>query len=163
MERYLLVLDMDMLAFDAQRDLAPINYLAEQGATRRCEVVVLSLVTDRPRLPSIELLLGARIGKMPVAPRPDHDIAAAAEHRMSLAVQHLRTLGCEASGIVSDEDLLTAVRAETGHHDYEQVLLMAGRQHAGPLSRALHTDPIHRLRRRLRDRLIVFPSGTAPT
>lgn len=163
MERYLLILDMDMLAFDAQRDLAPINYLAERGAVQHCEVVVLSLVTDRPRLPSTELLLGARMGKMPVAPRPDHDTAAVAEHRMNLAVQHLRTLGCKASGIISDEDLLSAVRAETRHHDYEQVILMAGRQRAGALSGLLHTDPIHRLRRQLGDRLIIFPSGTVDT
>lgn len=161
MRRHLLVLDMDMLAFDAQRDLKPINYLVDARAGQECEVVVLSLVTDRPRLPSTELLLGARIGKLPVAPRPDHDVGAAAEHRMRLAVQHLTTLGCRASGIVSDQELVMAVRAETQHADYDQVILMTGRQRSSLSSRVLRTDPVHRLRRHLKDRLVVFTSETS--
>ena len=129
MQRYLLVLDMDLLAVDEKFDLEPINYLVAQQEREPCEVVVLSLVdTAQTKLPAMELLLGAKVGKFPVAPRPDHDISAAAEHRMNLAVRHLKMIGCRASGLISDEDLLKAVRDETRRGDYDGVILATGRQ-----------------------------------
>ena len=88
MRRYLLVLDMDLLAVDAELDLEPINHLVARQEQEPCEVVVMSLVRSRQaKLPAMELLLGARVGKFPVAPKPDHDINAAAEHRMNLAIR----------------------------------------------------------------------------
>src|SRR6266567_2269435 len=97
MRRYLLVLDMDLLAVDEQFDLQPLSYLVAKHEQGPCEVVVLSLVsTAQAKLPAMELILGARIGKFPVAPQPDHDISAAAENRMNLAVRHLKTIGCQA-------------------------------------------------------------------
>ncbi len=161
MRRYLLVLDMDLLAVDSELDLQPINHLVARQEQGPCEVVVMSLVRSRQaRLPAMELLLGARSGKFPVAPQPDHDISAAAEHRMDLAIRHLRTIGCQASGLLSDEDdLVKAVRSETRRHDYDEVILATGGQDGSPLARGLHRDPVHRLRRRLGARLIVFTSG----
>src|SRR6204780_1051763 len=118
MQRYLLVLDMDLLAVDEKFDLEPINYLAAQQDQGPCEVVVLSLVdTSQTKLPAMELVLGARAGKFPVAPRPDHDISAAAEHRMNLAVRHLTTIGCQASGVISDQEPVKAVRVGTASHN----------------------------------------------
>ena len=168
MRRYLLVLDMDLLAVDEELDLQPINHLVAQQEQEPCEVVVMSLVRSRQaRLPAMELVLGAHSGKFPVAPQPDHDISIAAEHRMNLAVRHLKTIGCQASGLLSDEgDLVKAVRSETRRHDYDEVILATGRQGASPLARGLHLDPVHQLRRRLGQRLIVFPRGPdapAPT
>jgi hypothetical protein len=158
--RYLLVLDMDLLAVDEKLDLEPINYLVARQEQEPCEVVVLSLVdTRQARLPASELLLGARAGKSPVAPQPDHDISASAEHRMNLAVRHLKMIGCEASGLISDEDLVNAVRAETRGHEYDEVILATGRQGGTWLARVLRQDPIHRLRRRWGQRLIAFPPG----
>jgi hypothetical protein len=159
--RYLLVLDMDLLAVDEELDLEPINHLVARQEQGPCEVVVMSLVRSRQaRLPAMELVLGARSGKFPVAPQPDHDISAAAEHRMNLAVRHLKTIGCQASGLLNDEDdLVKAVRAETRRHDYDEVILATGRQRGTPLARGLHLDPVHQLRRRLGQRLIVFPRG----
>jgi hypothetical protein len=160
MRRYLLVLDMDLLAVDEQYDLEPINYLVDQQGREPCEVVVLSLVMGRPQLPAMELLLGARVGKFPKAPPPDHDVAAAAEHRMNLAVQHLANIGCQASGIVSDEnDLVKVVRAETRGSTYDEVILATGRQRSSWLARVLHRDPVHQLQRRWGRRLIVFRHG----
>jgi hypothetical protein len=161
MGRYLLVLDMDLLAIDEQLDLAPINYLVARQEQGPCEVVVLSLVNTRQtRLPAMELLLGAQIGKFPVAPRADHDISAAAEHRMNLAIRHLKTIGCRASGLISDEqDLLKAVRSETRAHEYDQVILTTSRQRGTRLARALRLDAIRQLRRRLGERLIEFPAA----
>ncbi len=73
--RYLLVLDMDLLAVDEEFDLEPLNYFVAQQEREPCDVTVVSLVNTRSaRLPAMELLLGARVGKFPVAPRPDHDI-----------------------------------------------------------------------------------------
>jgi hypothetical protein len=46
--RYLLVLDMDLLAVDEQCDLGPISYLAGRQEHEPCEVVVLSLATGQP-------------------------------------------------------------------------------------------------------------------
>src|ERR1700733_7479961 len=70
-KRYLLVLDMDLLAVDEQLGLEPINYLVARQAQEPCEVVVLSLVSTRQaRMPSMELLLGATRGVFPRAPRP---------------------------------------------------------------------------------------------
>ena len=67
MRRYLLVLDMDLLAMDEEHDLEPINYLVAKQEQESFEVVVLALVdTARTKLPAIELLLGARAGKFPV-------------------------------------------------------------------------------------------------
>jgi hypothetical protein len=110
MRRYLLVLDMDLLAMDEEHDLGPINYLVERQERESCEVVVLSLAdTGQAKLSSLELVLGAATGhataepaKFPTAPRPGHDVSAAAEHRMNLAVRHLQTIGCQASGVISD-------------------------------------------------------------
>lgn len=166
-QRYLLVLDMDLLELDAQLDLEPINYLVERHEEQACEeepceVVVLSLVTDRPRLPSMELLLGARVGKFPVAPRPDHDVDSVAEHRLNLTVQHLKALGHQASGLISGEDLTHAVRSETHRHDYDHLVLMIGRQRAGWLTRFMRLDPVHRLQRGWGTRLTVFRSGHGP-
>ena len=96
MRRYLLVVDMDFLAVDERLDLQPISYLVTRQEQEPCEVVVLSLAGtgQQVKLPAMELLLGARIGKFPVAPRPDHNLAEAAEHRMDLTVRHLKTIGC---------------------------------------------------------------------
>jgi hypothetical protein len=160
LRRYLLVLDMDLLALDEQYDLEPINYLVDRQGQEPCEVVVLSLVMGQPRLPAMELLLGAQVGKFPKAPPPDHDVAAAAEHRMNLAVRHLTTIGCQASGIISDEGgLAKAVRAETRRHNYDDVILATGRQSPSWLARVLHRDPVHQLQRRWGQRLIVFRQG----
>jgi hypothetical protein len=157
MRRYLLVLDMDLLALDEERDLEPINYLVTRQEQEPCEVVVLSLAgAAQAKLPAMELLLGAQVGKFPVAPPPDHDVIAAAEHRMNLAVRHLTTIGCQASGIISDQDLVKAVRAETRAHHYDEVILATGQQGSTGLAGALHLDPLHQLRRRWGRRLVVF-------
>ena len=164
MRRYLLVLDMDLLALDEELDLQPINYLVERHEQERGEIVVLSLAATRQaKLSRLEFALGAAISlnipapvKYPVAPRPGHDINAAAEHRMNLAVRHLKALGYRASGLISDEGLVEAVRAETRAHDYDEVILATGRQGGGWLARTLHADPVHQLRRRWGQRLVIF-------
>jgi hypothetical protein len=161
-KRYLLVLDMDLLAVDQQLGLEPINYLVARQEQEPCEVVVLSLVSTGPtRMPSMELLLGANRGVFPAARRPHHDVSAAAEHRMDLAVRHLQTIGCRASGLISDQDLVKAVRSETSAHEYDEVILATGREGGTWLARALRLDPVHHLRRRLGQRLIIFPDGSA--
>jgi hypothetical protein len=79
---------------------------------------------------------------------------------MNLAIRHLKTIGCQASGLLSDEDdLVKAVRSETRRHDYDEVILATGRQGGSSLARVLRRDPIHQLRRRLGARLIVFRPG----
>ena len=160
MRRYLLVLDMDLLAVDEQLGLEPISYLLARQEEQPSAVIVLSLADHRQaRLPALELLLGSssNITKFPVAPQPDHGIGAAAEHRMNLAVRHLTMIGCQASGLISDDDLVTAVRAETRIHHYDQVILATGRQARTWLARAFRRDPAHKLRPRLGQRLITFP------
>ena len=157
MRRYLLVLDMDLLAMDEEHDLEPINYLVAKQEQEPCEVVVLSLAdTGKTKLPAIELLLGARSGKFPVAPQPDHDIGAAAEHRMNRALRHLRTIGCQASGLLSEEELVKAVRSETRRRDYDEVILAIGRQGSPWLARIMGRDPVQQLRRKWGKRLTVF-------
>jgi hypothetical protein len=157
MRRYLLVLDMDLLAMDEEHDLEPISYVVAKQEQEPCEVVVLSLAdTGQGKLPAIELLLGARSGKFPVAPQADHDVGAAAEHRMTLAVRHLRTIGCGASGLVSDQALVKAVRSETASNDYDEVILATGRQRSPRLARLMGLDPVQRLRRKWGQRLTVF-------
>ena len=52
MRRYLLVLDMDLLAMDEEHDLEPINYLVAKQEQESFEVIVLALVdTARTKLP----------------------------------------------------------------------------------------------------------------
>jgi len=75
---------------------------------------------------------------------------------MNLAVQRLKAIGCRASGIISDNDVLEAVRAESRAHRYDQVILVTGRSGGTWLAHLLHRDPIHRLRR-WRLQLTVFP------
>ena len=172
MRRSLLVLDMDLLALDEELDLEPVNYLVAQHEQQPSEVVVLSLVATRQaKLSPLELVLGAATShaqqapaKYPVATPPGHDLSAAAEHRMNLAVRHLKTIGCQASGIISDQDLIKAVRAETRAHHYDEVILATGRQAGTLLSRGLHLDPVHQLQRRWGQRLVVFGAspGTKP-
>jgi glycine/D-amino acid oxidase-like deaminating enzyme len=78
---------------------------------------------------------------------------------MDLAVQHLQTIGCRASGLISDEDLVKAVHSETRRHEYDKVILATGREGGRWLARALRLDPVHQLRRRMGQRLIIFPPG----
>jgi hypothetical protein len=151
---------MDLLAVDERLGLEPISYLLARQQEQPSEVVVLSLADHRQaRLPALELLLGtsSNITKFPVAPQSDHNIGAAAEHRMNLAMHHLRLIGCQASGFISHDDLVTAVRTETRVHRYDQVILATGRQPGTWLARACRRDPAHKLRSRLRQRLITFP------
>ena len=166
MQRYLLVLDTDLPIRDEELDREPISQLAAGQGQEPNEVVVLSLVSS-PSGSTMELLLGAGISigtVVPVlsrAPRPDHHIGATAEHRMHRTVQHLKGIGCQASGIISDSDLLEAVRAETRAHDYDQVIVATSR-HGGPwLARLLRRDTVHRLRRRCKQPLTVVPLGHA--
>ena len=162
MRHFLLVLDMDLLAVDEQLGLEPVSYLLARQQGQPCAVEVLSLADRRlARVPALELLLGtsSNITKFPVAPQPDHDILAAAEHRMHLAVRHLRVIGCQSSGFISDDDLVTAVRTEIRVHHYDEVILAAVRQPGTWLARAFRRDPAHRLRSRLGQRLITFPLG----
>jgi hypothetical protein len=171
MGRYLLVLDTDLLALDDKLDRGPINYLVERQEHEPCEAVVLSLVdTSQTKPSSLELLLGGATShasyapaKFPTAPRPDHDVSAAAEHRMNLTVRHLRTIGCQASGLISDEDLVKAVDAETRRHDYDEVILATSSQDGSRLARTLHLDPIHHLERRWGKKLTVFATSTTTT
>jgi len=157
MRRYLLVLDMDLLAIDEELDLEPINHIVGEQEREPCEVTVLSLAkTPQQKLPAMEMLLGARVGKFPMAPRPDHDVAASAGHRMNLAVRHLKMIGCQASGIISDEELVPAVRAETRGHAYDELIVATGMQGGSRLARLLRLDPVHQLRRRWGKRLTVF-------
>jgi len=170
--RYLLVLDTDLLALDDNLDQEPINYLVDRQAEEPCEVVVLSLVdTEQTKLSALELVLGAATSravqapaKAPVTPRAGHDVSAAAEHRMKLTVRQLRVLGCQASGLISDENVVKAVDAETRSHDYHEVILMTSNQDGSWLARSLHLDPIHHLQRRWGKRLAVFTarSSTSP-
>lgn len=155
--RYLLVLDVDLLALDEQLDLQPINYLVGRQEQEPCQVVVLSLVDSGLRQTPAEFLLALGVGVFPAArPPSDHGAIAAAEHRMNLTVRHLQTIGFEASGIISDEDLLRAVRREAGAHHYDQVILATGHRDGGWLARAVGPNLIHRLRREWGDRLIMF-------
>ena len=171
MRRYLLVLDMDLLALDEELDLGPIDYLVARQEREQSEIVVLSLVATRQaKLSPLELLLGAATSqathapaKYPSAPRPGHDITAAAQHRMNLAVGRLRTAGCQASGLISDEELVKAVRAETRRHDYDEVILATGGQGGTRLARGLRLDPVHQLRRRWGQRLVIFAAGPGTT
>jgi len=158
--RCLLVLDMDLLAMDEEHDLEPVNCPVARREQESCEVVVLSLTeASKLKLPALELLLGAKVGKFPVAPKPDHDLSADAEHRMELAIRHLKTIGCQASGLISDEGLVKAVLLETAHQDYDEVILATGRQEGTGLARLMGRDPVHRLRRKWGERLIVFPDS----
>jgi hypothetical protein len=167
MRRYLLALDTDLLALDEKLGLEPVNYIVERQEQEPCDVVVLSLVdTGQTKLSSLELVLGGASSgifapaKFPTAPRPGHDVNAAAEHRMSLTVQHLTAIGCQASGLISDEDLVKAVDAETRRHEYDEIILMTSNQEGSWLARTLHLDPIHKLQHRWGKQLTVF---TAPS
>jgi hypothetical protein len=161
MRRYLIVLDMDFLAADEELDLEPINYLVAEQERGPCEAVVLSLTdTSGSKMPGTEMLLGANMGVFPRAPRPKHNVGAAAGHRMNLTVRHLTAIGCAASGFISDEDdLVKTVMSEVHHRDYDAVLLVSTRQRGSALARLLRLDPKGRLRRRLGRKLVVFPLG----
>jgi hypothetical protein len=166
MQRYLLVLDTELPVTDEELDRGPVAHIADRQALEPAEVVVLSLVST-PGGSTMELLLGAGISiatVVPVlsrAPQPGHHVSATAEQRMHRAVQHLKAIGCQASGIISDSDMLEAVRAETRAHDYDQVILATSRQDGTWLARLLRRDPAHRLRRRCKQPLTVLPLGQA--
>lgn len=166
MQRYLLVLDTDLPVTDEEPIRRAVAQVAVGHAQESAEVVVLSLVSC-PRGSTMELLLGAGVSigtVVPVlsrAPRPDQRVSAAAEQRMHQAVQHLKAVGCQASGIISDRNMLEAVRAETRAHDYDQVILATSRQSGPRLARLLRRDPVHRLPRRCKQPVTVLPLGQA--
>ena len=167
MGRYLLVLDTDLLAPDEELHLGPIGYLVERQKQEPCEVVVLSLADSGQTKPSsLELLLGGATShasyapaKLPVASQAHHDVNAAAEHRMNRAVRQLTAIGCQASGLISDEDLVKAVGAETRSHDYHEVILATSGHDGSWLARTLHLDPIHHLERHWGKKLTAFTAG----
>jgi hypothetical protein len=66
---------------------------------------------------------------------------------MNLTMRHLATIGCQASGLIGDEDLVKAVDAEARRRDYDEIILMASNQEGSWLARNLHLDPIHQLQR----------------
>src|SRR5579859_2671255 len=164
MQRYLLVLDTDLPVTEEGPILGTVAHLAAGHGQEPPEVVVLSMVSG-PRGSTMELLLGAGISigtVVPVlsrAPRPDQHVGAAAEHRMHQAVQQLKAAGCKASGIISDHDMLEAVRAETRAHDYDQVILATSRRDGPWLARLMRRDPVHRLRRRCKQPVTVVSLG----
>ena len=80
---------------------------------------------------------------------------------MNLTVRHLKAIGCQASGLISDEDLVKAVDAETRRHDYDEIILMTSSREGSWLARALHRDPIHHLQRHWGRKLTVFTSPSA--
>ena len=164
MQRYLLVLDTDLPIADEELRGGPVGLPAAGQGQEPAEVVVLAL-TRLPRGSTMELLLGAGISigtVVPVLarpPPPGHDVGAAAEHRMHRAVQQLKRIGCQASGIVSDSDMLEAVRAETRARDYDRVILATSGQGGPWLARLLRRDPVHRLRRRCKQPVTVVSLG----
>jgi hypothetical protein len=168
MRRYLLVLDMDLLARGEELDPEPVNYLAARPEQEQGDVVVLSVAASRQvKLSPLELLLGAATAhgqsapaKYPTAPQPGHGVNAAAEHRMNLAVRKLKAIGYQASGLISDQELVKAVRAETRRHHYDEVILATGRQGGSWLARSLHLDPVHQLQRRWGQHLAVVTVGS---
>ena len=170
MQRYLLILDTGPLALDQELGQEPISYLAGRQQQEPCEVVVLSVAdSSQTKLSSLELLLGAATAqgqsapaKYPTAPRPGHDVNAAAEHRLNRVVRHLTTIGCQASGLISDADLVKAVDAETSRNEYEEVILATSGRDGSFLARALHLDPVRHLRRRWGKKLTVFTAGADP-
>jgi hypothetical protein len=172
MRRYLLVLDTGLPGLGEELDPEPISYLAARPEQERGEVVVLSVAAGRQvKLSSLELLLGAATAqgqsapaKYPTAPQPGHDVHVGAEHRMNRAVRQLKSIGYQASGLISDQELVKAVRAQTRAHGYDQVILVTSRQGGSGLARSLHLDPVHQLRRRMRQPLVIFAvgAGTKP-
>ena len=166
MQRYLLVLDTDLPVTDEEPIRGAVAHLAAGHGREPPEVVVVSMVSG-PRGSTMELLLGAGISiatVVPVlsrAPRPGHDVGAAAEHRMHQVVQQLKAAGCQASGIISDSDMLEAVRAETRAHDYDQVILATSRRDGPWLVRLLRQGAVHRLRRRCKQPVTVVSLGQA--
>jgi hypothetical protein len=74
---------------------------------------------------------------------------------MDLAKHYLEVIGCEASGIISDEDPVKAVRSETRARDYDAVILATPRLGGSWLAHLLHLDPVHQLQRRWGKSLIV--------
>lgn len=161
----MLVLDAYLPVTEEELRRGPVSNLAARHEQEPNEVVVLSLAGS-PRGSGMEILgAGVSIATVvPVvgrAPRPGHDVSAAAEHRMNRAVQQLKAIGCQASGIISDSEMLEAVRAETRAHDYDQVILATSRQGGPWLARLLRRDPVHRLRRRCKQQLIVLPLSQA--
>ncbi len=157
MRRYLLVLDMDLLAMDEEHDLEPISYLVARQEEEPCEVVVLSLVTNEPKRSTVILAGSGFLTPLSLQSRPD--LSGDAEHRMNLAVRHLKMIGCRASGLLSQEDLVSAVHAETRIHDYDGVILATGRQAGHRLARVARHDPVRVLRREWGERLVTFPDG----
>ena len=153
MQRYLLVLEEDLLTVDEELGLEPINYLVARQEQEPCEVVVLSLV-ETGQSAADPSPYGNFLGAVP----PDRD-ARVAEHRKDRAVRYLRTIGCKSTGFISSEDLVRAVHSETRGRNYDQVILPTGRQIGTWLARVLRWDPIHRLQRRWRGQLIAFPLG----
>lgn len=166
--RYLLVLDMDLLAFDDRFDEQPLNYLLACQATQPGEVFVLSLVgADGPPRSSLEFL-GQGVFTTPLTMptlvrQADPELAAQgrqetyARDRMLRAVQHLRVLGYQADGAISHDPLLRAMRVELRRCPFDQVIVATVRQTRSRLARGLHCDPVHRLHRRLGDRVVIFP------
>ena len=165
MRRYLLVLDTGLLALDDKLDQEPINYLVEQQEQDQSEVVVLSLA-GQTKLSSLELVLGgassgiSTLAKFPTGPPPS-TTQFAADQRMNLTVRHLKAIGSQASGLISDENLVKAVDAETRRHDYDEIILMTSSQEGSWLARALHMDPIHHLQRHWGRKLTVFTGPSA--
>ncbi len=54
-----------------------------------------------------------------------------------------------------------SVRAETRAHDFDEMIVALGCQGGARLARGLYLDPIHQLRRRKGQRLVIFDTREA--
>ena len=78
---------------------------------------------------------------------------------MNRAVRQLKTIGYQASGVIRDEELVKAVRAEARGRHYDEVILATGTQSRSGLARTLHLGPVDQLRRQWGQRLVAFTPG----
>jgi len=82
---------------------------------------------------------------------------------MNLAIHYLKVIGCEASGLVSDEDLVNAVRSETRARDYDGVIVAVGRLEgsgAGPCRASGPASPVAQALGQTADRMSAWPGAT---
>jgi hypothetical protein len=157
MPRCLLVLDIGLPTFDVRFAEQPLNYFVTRQAQEPYEVYVLSLVDTRGAfLATAESMAIASVGviRRSRPPGPERDIYAAARERMHRVVKQLAASGCRAEGCISDDDLLTAVGQECDRRDFDEVVVVDNLKVRR--RRRLRTGPVHRLRRRLGSRLVVF-------
>ena len=148
----LVVIGDELLGTDDARDWTLLESLVAANGPASIEVYVLALINEPKQSIAYANPLGRATGRMAAGdsagtPEP-YDAAGSARQRLNRSLQHLRSMGLNATGDTASGDTYGAVHQKAQQTHYDRVLLLLADKPSW-VARTLHLDTGERLRRSL--------------